>query len=226
MHRNRAPWSARAASAYTAGLRMAGPRAVAGEGEILLYGPIGGYWEDSVYAPDVVAALSRIGDQPAHIRINSPGGDVFEGMAIRNALTSHKPGITVTVDGIAASAASFIAMAAPVVRMHGLSMFMIHRASVMAWGHDEDLMSAVDLLRKVDSMMVADYAAKTGMPEEEIRAAMNAETYYTAQEAHAAGFCNELIPDPPRNPETAPGPDNTQARLRAAARLRIAEAVV
>lgn len=215
--------SPRALAAYQRGPRAANGVSTQG-GALMLYGPIGDYWGEGVVASDVVAALAAMPPGPLTVRINSPGGDVWEGMAIRNAIMHHTGGpVTMIVDGIAASAASYIAIAAPVVRMHTMAMLMIHRASTVAWGMDSDLRAAADLLAKIDGQMAADYAAKTGRDLEEVRAALDAETYYTADEALAFGLCNEIIPDADRNTPADPDPETRAgARMRLQARLRIA----
>jgi ATP-dependent protease ClpP protease subunit len=210
----------RAVSAFQAG-PTGGLQVRAEASEILMYGPIGDYWGDGsgIAADRVVGALAAMASNPVTVRINSPGGDVFEGYAIRNALAQHAPGVTVIVDSIAASAASFIAIAGQKMRMHDMSVFMIHRASTVAWGHDTDMLATAELLAKIDGMLLADYVRKTGGDAAALKAAIDKETYYTAAEALEAGFCDEVIAATAK-PE--PAKPDAAARARAQARLRLA----
>jgi ATP-dependent protease ClpP protease subunit len=165
--------------------------------ELLIYDQIGAsFWEDGVMAKDVIAALAKADGKPIVARINSPGGDVFEGFAIYNALIAYKGGLTTVVDGIAASAASWIALAGSKMSMNAASMFMIHDSSVMAYGNKADLTALAGIMAKLDGQFAEIYAAKTGMSIDDVAAAMSAETYYTAAEAEAAGFADEVIPAP------------------------------
>jgi len=208
----------RVMAAYQAG-PSGGLQVRAESSEILMYGPIGDYWGDGsgISATAVVTALAGMSDRPVTVRINSPGGDVFEGYAIRNALAAHAPGVAVIVDSIAASAASFIAIAGKATYMRAMSVFMIHRASTVAWGHDTDMLATADLLSKIDGMLLAEYVRKTGGDPVAIKAQIDAETYFTAEDAHAAGFCDEILADPPK--VTAP---DAAATARLQARLRLA----
>jgi ATP-dependent protease ClpP protease subunit len=164
--------------------------------EILIYDEIG---YNGISASAFVAALAGAGAGPVVIRINSPGGDVFDGMAIYNAILAHSGGATTQVDGVAASAASYIALAGRTVTMSESSMMMIHNASALTWGNKADMLAVADTLGKIDGQLVAIYASKTGMPAEEITALMDAETYYTAAEAKAAGLC-DVVSNPARKP--------------------------
>ena len=143
-----------------------------------------------VSAESVVKALSGAGDVALHI--NSPGGDVFEGTAIASAIASHKGKVTAYIDGVAASAATRVALAASEVRMAESSLFMIHNSWTMALGNKDELRATADLLEKVDATINADYAKKTGKSTEEIASLMAAETWFTAQEALDAKFIDAI----------------------------------
>lgn len=184
--------------------------------EILLYDEIG-YW--GVTAAAFLSVLAEVGDQPVRVRINSPGGDVFDGLAIFNALAAHKPGVETVVDGLAASMASVIALAGP-LSMQDASMFMIHNAWTFAMGNRHDLSKTVGVLGKIDGQIAAIYGAKTGAKAEDIAAAMDSETWFTAAEAQAAGYADTVLPPPER--QTPPAKD-ASARLRALAKLRLLE---
>lgn len=157
--------------------------------EVLIYDEIG-FW--GVMASDVVAALPDEGD--LHVRINSPGGNVFDGIAIFNRLVDHPGKVTVTVDGLAASAASFIAMAGDRIVMNRHAQLMIHNASGMCIGNAVDMRDLADLLDKVSGTIAAIYADRTGTTPEFWQTAMTAETWYTPAEAVAAGLVDEATP--------------------------------
>lgn len=130
-----------------------------------------------------------------HLRINSPGGDVFDARAIATAITQHKSNVVAHVDGLAASAASYIAIAADEVEMAPGSFLMIHKAWTFAFGNSEDLLSTAALLEKIDGSLAADYAKKTGKSNAQIEEWMSAETWFTAEEAVAEGFAGKVSED-------------------------------
>ncbi len=138
----------------------------------------------AVYAVDSKATI--------HLRVNSPGGSVFAARAMEQALRGHKGKVIVHIDGLAASAATFIAMAGDEVVMAKGAMFMIHKAWTGMWGNSEDLRKEADLLDKIDGTLAETYADKTGKGQDEISAWMAAETWFTAQEALDAGFADSI----------------------------------
>ena len=144
-------------------------------------------------ALDVVDAIANAGDSKTlNIHINSPGGDVFESRAIMAAI-GRFPGKTVAhIDSLCASAATSIACACDEVVMAQGGMYMIHNASGMAWGDKQALRDTADLLQKVELSIVGDYTTKTSLPEAEVVAMMNAETWMTADEALAKGFIDRI----------------------------------
>lgn len=161
--------------------------------EILLYDEIG-MWGTS--ASDFAQALSRAGDGPLTLRINSPGGDVFDGYAIYNMLRARTAPVNVVVDGIAASAASFIAMAGTTISMGEPSMLMIHNCWGMCIGDRNDMLDMAATQEKIDGQIAAIYAAKAGKPVADMAAVMNAETWYTSTEAKDAGLCDVIATAP------------------------------
>lgn len=167
-----------------------GVRAAIGDApvEILLYDEIGWY---GVTAKDFVLALAQAGDGPIHLRINSPGGDAFEGMAIYNALRARTSPVTVTVDGIAASAASVIAMAGK-ISMPEQAMLMIHNCWGFCCGNRNDMLEMAAVQEKIDGLMAEIYATKSGQTKDQMTAIMDAETWYTSTEAKAAGLCDTI----------------------------------
>lgn len=168
--------------------------------EMQLYGIVG--WD--LVASDVSRALAEAGDiDSIHLRINSQGGDVFEGLAIYNLLSQHKAKVNVTIDGLAASAASFIAMAGDRISMAESAMFMIHNAWGLAVGNSDDMMETANLLDKIDGMLARIYAARTKLKQSRLRDMMDAETWMTGQEAKDQGFVDVLIPNKDKPPKSS-----------------------
>lgn len=168
------------------------------EAEVYIYGPIGGsLWDDNAVEPRQFAKeLAAIDAKTLRIRINSPGGNVFAGVAIAEAIARHSAKTISHIDGLAASAASRIAIAADEVRMSKDAFFMIHNARGVAIGEAKDMRKTADVLDKLTGTIVDDYAEKTGKSEKQIREWMDAETWFTAQEALDAGFVDEIEDTP------------------------------
>lgn len=165
-------------------------RMAADGARIDMHGEIG--WE--ITPPDVVRALREAGAAPVTVSLNSYGGSAFDGIAIHNLLARHPAPVTVIIEAIAASAASVIAMAGARIVMPGNALLMIHRAASVAYGTGDDARAAVEMLDRVDRAAAETYAARTGLPVEEILALMDAETWFTAEEAVAQGFATEAAP--------------------------------
>lgn len=166
----------------------------ASEATLYLYDVIDAYW--GISAQMVAQAIAGLGkDVTLHLRINSPGGDVFEAEAMATAIRQH-PGKTVAhIDGLAASAATRVASAAQEVEISEGSFYMIHNAWTIALGDKRDMTAAAALLDKVDGTIVADYAKRTGETPEQIAAWMNDETWFTAQEAVDHKFADRVASD-------------------------------
>jgi len=158
--------------------------------EIGLYDEIGMY---GVSASDFVSELQAVDTGRITLRINSPGGDVFDGLAILNSLRNHRAVIDVVVDGLAASAASFIAQAGDTVKMSPNSVMMIHEASGVCLGNASDMRELADLLDKTSANIANIYSRRSGRSAEEHRAAMRDETWYTDREAVDAGLADSVI---------------------------------
>lgn len=160
--------------------------------DIFIYDEIG-YW--GVTAKQFVANLKALGDvSHINLHINSPGGDVFDGIAIFNALKHHGAAITVYIDGLAASMASVIAMVGNPVIMPENTMLMIHKPWGFAGGDATDMRDYADLLDKVESVLIPAYMAKTGKAHEEIAAMLEDETWLTGEECVALGFADQVVP--------------------------------
>jgi ATP-dependent protease ClpP protease subunit len=129
---------------------------------------------------------------PIDLRLNSPGGSVFDAVAIFNALTRHSGTVTVWIDGIAASAASYIAMAGDEIVMPENAFLMIHDPSGLVMGTAADMRDMAETLDKIAASMTRGYAARSGKSEEDIAALMAAETWFDAQDALDAGLATRM----------------------------------
>lgn len=166
------------------------------ERSISVYDVIGyDYWTgDGVTAKRVAAALRQMGKGPVTVNVNSPGGDMFEGLAIYNLLREHDGEVTVKVLGLAASAASIIAMAGDTVQIARAGFLMIHNAWVLAAGNRHDLREYADTLEPFDRAMADIYAARTGEDAAAMAKLMDAETWIGGSDAIEQGFADELLP--------------------------------
>jgi ATP-dependent protease ClpP protease subunit len=156
--------------------------------EILIYDEI---WAFGTNANDFVKGLKGVTTPKISLRINSPGGDVFDGLAIYNALRAHPAKKTVHVDGLAASIASVIAMAGDEIVMADSAFMMIHDSWGLAIGNSEELRALADTLEKIDGSIAGIYATRTGKKADDLRAMMDAETWMTAAEAVEMKFADK-----------------------------------
>ena len=154
------------------------------------------YDEIGAYGVSAKAFIAEIGALKAstnlELRINSPGGSVFDAVAIYNALKRHDGKVTVTIDGIAASAASYVAMAADEIVMPENAFLMIHDPSGLVMGTAGDMRDMAEALDKIAGSLIKGYAAKSGKPDDEIATLMAAETWFDAAEAVEAGFADRI----------------------------------
>lgn len=159
--------------------------------EVLIYDEIGAY---GVSAKGFLAELGALPDGvPIDLRLNSPGGSVFDAVAIYNALQRHDGTITVWIDGVAASAASYVAMAGDEIVMPENAFLMIHDPSGLVMGTAADMREMADTMDKIAGGMVRGYATRSGRTEEEIAALMAAETWFDAEAALEAGLATRMI---------------------------------
>ncbi len=162
------------------------------DADIYIYDEIG-FW--GVTAKQFISDLNALGDiTHINLHINSPGGDVFEGIAIFNALKTHGASITVYVDGVAASMASVIAMVGNPVIMPENTFMMIHKPFGFTGGDAEDMRTYADLLDKVEAVLLPAYAQKTGKTTDEIAAMLADETWMSGAECLAYGFADQVTP--------------------------------
>lgn len=188
---------------------------------ISIYDVIGeDFWTgEGVTVKRVDAALRSIGNRDVVVNINSPGGDVFEGIAIYNRLREHPAKVQVKVMGLAASAASIIAMAGDEVQIGEASFLMIHNAWVMAVGNQFDLREVADFLAPFDEALRDVYVQRTGADADEVAAMMKAETWITGKKAVETGFADTLLSaDETKRVENAADPQvNALRRIEALA---------
>lgn len=145
-----------------------------------------------VTADQFARDLEAITADEIEVQINSPGGDVFDGVAIYNALRAHPARITTRVDGLAASIASVIAQAGDHRVMLSGGQMMIHEAWALAFGPAADLREMADLLDKQSEIIASIYAERSGRPAAKFRKMMADETWFTASETVAAGLADEI----------------------------------
>jgi ATP-dependent Clp protease, protease subunit len=158
--------------------------------EVAIYDEIGAY---GVSAKGFLAELGALPDTaPIDLRLNSPGGSVFDAVAIHNALKRHEGTVTVWIDGIAASAASYVAMAGDEIVMPENAFLMIHDPAGLVMGTAQDMRAMAEALDKVKGSLVRGYAARSGKPEAEISALMAAETWFDAQDALDLGLATRM----------------------------------
>ena len=166
------------------------------EAEVLLYDVIADFDSEQwgyVSAKSVINKIKALGKiENITLRINSYGGDVFQAQAMYNYLKSHPANVTVRVDGLAASAASMVAMAGDKIIMPENSLMMIHNPAGGVVGEAKDMRETADVLDKIRDLIVGAYAAKTGQPRDKLIEMMDNETWLTATEAHDLKFCDEV----------------------------------
>lgn len=150
---------------------------------------------DGVTAKRIAGALRSIGAKnPVTVHVNSPGGDMFEGLAIYNMLREHQGDVTIKVLGLAASAASIVAMAGDTVQIARSGFLMVHNSWVIAMGNRNDLRDYADTLEPFDRAMADIYATRTGSDVKTIQKMMDAESWVGGNDAVEQGFADELLP--------------------------------
>lgn len=164
------------------------------EAEVMIYDEVGGWF--GCTADDLITELKQITAPRMRVRINSPGGSVFEGIAIANALRAHPANVTVQVDAVAASIASVIAMSGDRIEMAPNSMMMIHDASGLCMGDASDMEEMAELLDLISDNIADAYAARAGGTREQWRDRMRAETWYLPEDAVENGLADEALAAP------------------------------
>lgn len=177
------------------------------EATLYVYDAIGAWF--GIAATDFVQALAGIKAKTIHLRIDSPGGSVFEAEAMQTALQQHPARVIAHIDGLAASAATTLALGADEIEISDGGVFMIHNAWNIAIGNKDDMLDAAAFLEKIDANISADYRRKTGASLEQIKAWMDAETFFSAAEALTHGFVDRIY--------TPPGDDDDDSQAKAQA---------
>lgn len=164
------------------------------ERTLYLDGPIA---EETWLGDEITPAEFRkdleAGSDPITVWINSPGGDVFAAAQIYNMLMEYTGAVTVKIDGIAASAASVIAMAGGEVHMSPVSMMMIHNPSTIAWGDSAEMRRARNMLDEIKESLINAYELKTGLTRLRLNRMMTAETWMNAHTAADLGFADKIM---------------------------------
>jgi len=184
----------RALDRWEAGIRAATEDSA--ERTISVYDVIGYDWwtGEGVTAKRIASALRAMGAGPVTVNVNSPGGDMFEGLAIYNLLREHQGEVTVKVMGLAASAASIIAMAGDTVQIARAGFLMVHNCWVIAQGNRHDLREFADTMEPFDAAMADIYAARTGQDLAVVQRQMDGETWIGGSQAIEQGYADELLP--------------------------------
>lgn len=186
-------WKLKAlAQAVNGGLALSATNQINAKGELLLYGVIGDWW-DGLDAMTIVREVEALNDGPLSVRIHSEGGFITEGLAIYNALANSERRVEVTIDGIALSMASVIAMAGDVVRIPANAFIMIHKPSGPSLGEADDHRRTADVYDQFEDTLANIYATKTGLDKDTLKAMMAAETWLNGEQAVELGFADELI---------------------------------
>ena len=171
-----------------------GPNPDSGVRVLHINGPIAEEsWFDDDVTPGIFASELNAGSGEVVIWLNSPGGDVVAAAQIYNMLIDYPAHVTVNIDGVAASAASVIAMAASTVAMSPVSMMMIHNPATLAVGDEAELGRAIDMLASVKESIINAYQLKTGLSRAKLSKLMDAETWMDARAAIDMGFADKLI---------------------------------
>lgn len=179
--------------------------------DVFVYDSIGGWF--GLYADEFIEQLNEVTTSKINLRLNSPGGSVFEGIAVANALRSHPAHVTVYVDSLAASIASVIMLAGDRVVMQPQSQVMIHAASGACYGDSTEMTKMADLLDFQTRNIADAYAERTGRPVSEFLDLMAAETWLSAKEAVEIGLADEAMPMRPKKGEQAEDPASVAASM-------------
>lgn len=165
-----------------------------GERTLVLNGQIA---EDSWFGDEITPAIFRDelmkGEGNITVWINSPGGDVFAAAQIYNMLMDYKGSVTVRIDGLAASAASVIAMAGTTVEMSPVGMLMVHNPSTAVIGNTKEMQAAIQMLDEVKESILNAYELKTGQPRQSLSDLMDAESWMNAKKAVELGFADKIL---------------------------------
>lgn len=180
------------------------------------------YWGDGITSKSIARQLSYFDGGDVTVNINSPGGDVFEGLAIYSLLKEYSGSVEVKVIGLAASAASIIAMAGDTIKISRAGFFMIHNAWMVAAGNRLEFAQYADFLKPIDSAMADIYQVETGLEASDIESMMDAETWIGGKESVDKGFSDSLLD----SSETVEASSNNNANAIRKLDLALAKACI
>lgn len=178
-------------SEYPSILRM---NATATSADLLIYGEIGGFWGDGVDTQKTIEDLLALDVPELNVKINSPGGSVFDGITIYNGLATFPGKVNVMVEGVAASIASVIAMAGDTIKIGEAANFMIHKPWSFVIGDANAMRKEADVLDNLEGGITDIYVARTGADRKQLQDWVAAETWFRGAAAVDAGFADEVIP--------------------------------
>lgn len=199
--------------------------------DVYIYGSITpfAYFDDETSAASILEEVRDLTVETINVHINSPGGSVFEGVAIYQILSDHAATVNVKIDALCGSIATTIALAGDSVEMADNALFMIHNPAMGAFGESKELRSAADMLDTVKETIINTYAAKTNQSRADLAAWMDKETYFTASEALENGFIDSIKPLKTSTPKNSADPLTPQQttltnnnRAKHASRLAVA----
>jgi len=168
---------------------------------VYIYDVIDGFWGAS--ATGLLTAFAAAGKGDLHLHINSPGGDVFEARAMAAIVVAHPGNVAVHIDGLAASAATYLALSGNSVSMTQGGMLMVHESWSLAYGNKRELTKTASLLSQIDDTIIADYVARTGKSADEVRGWIEAETWFQADQALELGFIDAIDTNTKRSAASA-----------------------
>lgn len=171
------------------------------DGKVRMDGEIGSYFENGIGAKDVISVLDQAGGQPIEITLNSPGGDVLEGMSIHNSLSSYPGNVTILIDAAAYSIASAIAMAADDLAIYSHSTLMIHQASTVAGGNADELREVADVLDFFTERIAGYYADRTGKSVSYFVDLMQKDQFISHEMALELGLVDRVIDTAKKKPD-------------------------
>lgn len=170
--------------------------------DVYIYGDIGGWW-DGIQPDEIAKEIAELDVATLNVHVNSPGGVVFDGIAIYNAFAAHSANVVMHVEGIAASIASVIVMAGDEIRIGESANMMIHKPWSFMIGDADDMRAEAEILDSLEQSIVDIYVARTENDEEQIKNWLKAETWFRGQQAVDNSFADEVVPNKKKEKKAA-----------------------